>query len=1145
MADARKRKKVQPIGVARRTRSALMVSTALQAVVVTVLALPAESQPAPNAQPTGGVVVGGTAAIAQTANHTTINQTSQRAAVNWQSFNVGAQQSVTFQQPNARAIALNTVTGPNPSQIAGRIDANGQVVLVNQSGVTFYKGSQVNTAGLMVSAASADPQAFMRGGNIVFDQAGHPNAQIINNGNITISGAGLASLVAPSVANAGTINARLGNVVLAGAKTATLDLYGDKLVTVNVTGAVTQAPDGGQALVTNTGVIRADGGSVRLTARAVDGVVTNLVTAGGKIQARTVGTHQGDISIDGVGGSITITGDLDATGQAAGTTGGKIALLASDAVIVKSGAVVDASGNAGGGTIAVGTTLQRAAGGPAVTGAKMAKGVLIQQGATIAANATGNGNGGRVTVLASHLTTMNGTIAAQGGPTGGNGGFVEISGNTLSLTGAVNLAAPSGSAGVLLLDPTNLDIVDSSAKGTNIDGEFTGGGMLGFAAADAGTLPSSITAGEINTLGAAGNVVIQATGSIEFQNTATAISIANDLTAQAGGDLLIDRGVRIATTGNLSLTSGADLITGIATNTGAIALGTTGAAAAPATLSAGALVMNAGSTGITLNDASITVTGLANLNALGGGVTQAVSGVLSAATIGSSLGIKGAVSLPGTANAISSIGSIAVTGGSNGFALTNSTPLTVAGTLTAPGNIYLQTAKAGGISVTGSIGAGIASLASFQADTFSITGAGTITGGTFELAPNTTGAAIALGTGGYLPSLSGIGPANVRIGAVTVPGSGLVTTAGSITIATSFGSGTTNLELDSNRAIGQSAGAVLSAKTLTGSAASVSLAQVTNLIGTLGAFASSGGFALKNGQALLVNGPVSVSGAGTLALSTTTGGLTMAGNLSAANAVDLVSAGTISQSGGSISAISLSGSAATSASLTRVTNLIGTLGVFTSTAGFAFTDGQALLVNGPVNDSGVASTLVLTTQAGGLTLAGDINATNVLDLISAGTISQTGGSIAAFALTGSSGGSATLSGASAAANQIANLGPFTATTGSFTLSNGAAFHVTGSVAAAAGDVVLRAAGVGKSIAVQSGAALTASGTVSVRSDSFSNAGTVTGGVFEYAPDSAVALKLGSGGDALVDLTGIGSGHRSSGLGTRHRHREFHHAGQRS
>ena len=72
-----------------------------------------------------------------------------------------------------------------------------------------------------------------------------------------VVGAGLAGLVAPAVANAGVIDAKLGHVVLAGAKTATLDLYGDKLVSLNVTGAVTKAPDGVDALVTNTGVVLA------------------------------------------------------------------------------------------------------------------------------------------------------------------------------------------------------------------------------------------------------------------------------------------------------------------------------------------------------------------------------------------------------------------------------------------------------------------------------------------------------------------------------------------------------------------------------------------------------------------------------------------------------------------------------------------------------------------------------------------------------------------------------------------------------------------------------------------------------------------------------------------------------------------------
>ena len=177
------------------------------------------------------------------ASNTQIDQSSQRAAIDWQSFDVGSQQSVTFNQPSASAVALNRVTGPDPSQIAGRIDANGQIILVNQSGVNFYKGAQVNAAGVMVSAANISNQNFMAG-VMKFDQPGNPNAKIDNQGTITVKQAGLAALVAPQVANSGTINAKLGHVVLAGAKTATLDLYGDGLLSLDVTNQVTQAPVG-------------------------------------------------------------------------------------------------------------------------------------------------------------------------------------------------------------------------------------------------------------------------------------------------------------------------------------------------------------------------------------------------------------------------------------------------------------------------------------------------------------------------------------------------------------------------------------------------------------------------------------------------------------------------------------------------------------------------------------------------------------------------------------------------------------------------------------------------------------------------------------------------------------------------------------
>ncbi len=302
--------------------------------VLLLLPLQAGAQPAPNARPVGGSVVGGTATINQDAARTTINQSSNRAAINWQSFDVGSQQRVQFNQPSANAVALNRVIGPSPSSIAGRVDANGQIVLVNQSGVTFMKGSQVNTAGLMVSAANITTDNFMAG-RMAFDQPAKPGARVENQGRITVTDAGIAALVAPQVANSGIIEARLGHVVLAGARVATLDLYGDGLLSIDVTGQVRQAPLGPDgkpvtALVTNTGIIRADGGTVQLTAGALDGVIQTLVNSSGKVRAATVADKPGKITLNGVGGSIVVEGQLSAPGNATGTVGGNIEISPRD-----------------------------------------------------------------------------------------------------------------------------------------------------------------------------------------------------------------------------------------------------------------------------------------------------------------------------------------------------------------------------------------------------------------------------------------------------------------------------------------------------------------------------------------------------------------------------------------------------------------------------------------------------------------------------------------------------------------------------------------------------------------------------------------------------------------------------------------------
>src|SRR6185503_19334205 len=87
----------------------------------------------------GGSVQGGQASISSVPGSTNVVQTSQRAIINWSSFNVSQGETVQFQQPNTSSITLNRVNSVSPSVINGTLTANGQVWLVNANGIAFGK----------------------------------------------------------------------------------------------------------------------------------------------------------------------------------------------------------------------------------------------------------------------------------------------------------------------------------------------------------------------------------------------------------------------------------------------------------------------------------------------------------------------------------------------------------------------------------------------------------------------------------------------------------------------------------------------------------------------------------------------------------------------------------------------------------------------------------------------------------------------------------------------------------------------------------------------------------------------------------------------------------------------------------------------
>ena len=488
-----------------RTRVWLLGSTALLPIAIA----PALGQSiAPNAAPAGGVVVAGQVAISQGPGTTTIQQGSNRAAIDWQSFNVGSNQAVQFQQPSAAAWTLNRVNAPDPSVIAGRITANGGIAIVNQSGVVFTGTAQVNVGSLIASTANITNENFM-GGRMVFDQPGRPGARIENQGSITVAERGMAALVAPGVSNSGTIHARLGRVALQGAEAFTLDLAGDGLLSIDVTQAVRTTPNGSQALVTNSGTIDAAGGSILISAHAASGLVEDLVRHTGRASAETVAGRTGQVAIRAEGGGVRVAGAVTATGGA-GQRGGSVEIRGSSTTSLDATARVDVSGGSGGGTVNVGTT-------GVGRNQRMGSRTRVARGAVVRADATVAGSGGTIAVNAATTTEAEGSFSARGGPAGGDGGFVELSGQKgLTLDATVDVAAPLGRAGTLLLDPDSIEVVATGGDAVPVDTA----GLRVVAATDGVTGLTQIDAALVNGSGFA-TVRLEATNDITFNAPVT------------------------------------------------------------------------------------------------------------------------------------------------------------------------------------------------------------------------------------------------------------------------------------------------------------------------------------------------------------------------------------------------------------------------------------------------------------------------------------------------------------------------------------------------------------------------------------------------------------------------------------------------
>lgn len=249
--------------------------------------------------------VSGNVTVTTTADKMTIKQDSNKAQINWKSFDIGENKEVKFEQPDENAVAYNRVTGGNASQIQGKLTANGKVYLANPNGVIITKGAQINVAGLLATTkdleniseninkftrkAKQDGQV-VKNRQVLKDGQVIKEGQVINEGNITAQD--FVVLNGDEVINKGNINVEKnstinGKVYLSSGDNFTFTLLPDSGISVALEDNTVRG------IVQNEGIIKA--GDITLNAKGRKEALDSLVMNNGVLEATKVSNKNGKV----------------------------------------------------------------------------------------------------------------------------------------------------------------------------------------------------------------------------------------------------------------------------------------------------------------------------------------------------------------------------------------------------------------------------------------------------------------------------------------------------------------------------------------------------------------------------------------------------------------------------------------------------------------------------------------------------------------------------------------------------------------------------------------------------------------------------------------------------------------------------------
>jgi filamentous hemagglutinin family protein len=1045
----------------RRTRplSGLAIPTRLTWRAALLAGTMLSAQSMAQTLPQGGQVVAGAATIAQpSANQMVITQSTQRAAINWQSFNIGTGNGVQFVQPSSNAIALNRVVGlSGPSQILGSLTANGQVYIVNPQGVVFGRGAMVNTGALLATTRDISTQQFMAGGDVTLTGGSTGAGKVVNKGTIATQPGGYVVLAGDKVVNKGTINTPEGRTVLAAGDQATVALSNGQLVNVTMNASVADAT------VKNKGVIKAEGGKVVLSANGAGTVIGGAINLTGTVDVSSA--LAGDILVDaGPKGTVNATG---ATIKAVSTAGkGGNVTLAGDRVGLFDGTKVNVSGKTGGGTVLAGGGVQGKD-----ASVRNASVTVMAPNASIDASATDNGDGGTVVLWSNDYTGFDGTITAQGA-NDGKGGWIETSSHdNLQAWGHVVL----GAGGEWLLDPSNVTIANANTANNTFN---SSSGVWVPNASNA-----TINVASINAQLDAGTTVIVTTNS----------------GSGAAGNLNINANITKTAGGNASLTLRAN---GTIFDNGMNISSTVGVLNVTMNASNGVVLSNGSA--FSLNGGNLTIIGVGNGSQVGVNIGQATVNASNVTINGTTNTGAFAVNVFGALNA--SATQLLTINGVNGTAAS----VNIGAAVTANNLIVKATAKADGIGIV--VGAAVRTNGDL---TLNGTGLGSTGGGMLITSSACASGNIRInGSANNGIAVNSTGTINASSGNVTIDGtanngravrlSGTIVAAGTLNV-TGNANDANGLAVPLNLTIRADGGATLigNASTANGIniSATLNAADTPSLL--LNGTTNSGGGSSLNFFGVNVTGIVTaanltiigrgVSGADDIGgIGVVGGSIRTAGDLTldgrANNGVAVNSTGVINASGN----VTIDGTSNTGRGV-RLSGIIEALGTVTANGHADDANGLAVPLNLTLAAAGGATLTGTANTANGVNISATLDATGTPSLTIEGCTTGTG----AFYGANISGivNAANLTIVGHGVSEIdtvggVNLSGSTCTTGSLsiigTAGNGTGVNISGTVNAS-GDVTVDGTS-NSSRGVRLAGSITAGGSVNVTGKSTTAAG---------------------------------------------------------